>query len=49
MVHFVDVMCRVHEKMHLKHFKLVFGIGLGLPQKEDFPVAGDRVVDLDVV
>ena len=47
MVHFVDVMW-VHEKMHLNHFEMVFGIGLGWPQKEDSPVAGDRVVDLDV-
>jgi len=47
-VHFVDVMCRVDENMHLKHFEMVFVIGLGRPQKEDSLMAGDRVVDLDV-
>ena len=49
MVHFVGVMCRFHEKMHLNHFQMEFCIGLGCPKKEDSLVVGDRVVDLDVV
>lgn len=49
MVHFVDVKCRVYEKMHLNHLEIVFGSALGWPLKEVSLVAGDRVVDLDVV
>ena len=49
MVHFVDVMCRFNKKMHLNHFKMDFGIGLGWPQKEDSLVAGDRDFYFDVV
>ena len=49
MVHFVEVMYGFHEKVHWKHFRMEFGIGLDLPQKKGFLVVGDRVVDLDVV
>ena len=47
MVHFVGVMCRFHEKMHLNHFEMKFGIGIGWPQTEDSLMVGD--VDLDVL
>ena len=49
MVHLVEVMGEIHEKMHLMHFGIEFGIELGLPQKEDSLVEGDRVVGLGVV
>ena len=49
MVHFVDVMCRFNENMHLNHFEMEFGIGLGWPQKEGSLVVDDRVVYLNVV
>ena len=47
MVHFVGVMCRFRENMHLNHFEMEFGIGIGWPKKEDSPVVAD--VDLDVL
>ena len=48
-VHFVNVMHRLHEKMHLNNFEMEFCIRFGFPQKDDSLVVGDAIVDLDVV